>query len=101
MQGLAVNERLVHALTVFSDDEISLIVRRAQPLSTYYPGDDYDYIFEFGGVHWKIKADQPPYKKGGYRCGWPWAQREGKPWQAAIEGLIVQALECKTFAVGL
>lgn len=93
-------EQLKHALSMMSDDDICYAIRNAQPVGTCVPGDDYDYIVGWNGQHWKMVADRP-YTKGGYTCGWPWEQREGKPWQEALEGIVLEAFEARTFAVGL
>ena len=68
--------------------DIGNAIFAAVPVGTSYPGDDYDYLIEVDGVRWKLLADQVKCPPGGWVNTWMWDQREGKPWQAALEKCV-------------
>lgn len=56
------------------------------PLGTNWPGEDYDYVIEVDGIRWKLRLDRTQLTpEGGWPATWMWGQREGKPWQDALE----------------
>ena len=57
----------------------------AVPVGMTWPQGDYDYLIEVDGVRWKLVADEVP---GGRGNTWMWDQRQGKPWQNALEKCV-------------
>lgn len=83
------------------DDFIWLAIKQSQPIGSCYPGDDYDYLFEYNGIHYKVKRDRNKVGSGIYPRTWVWEQRIGEPWQAAIEALVRERWEAEYYAMNL
>ena len=89
-------------LESMTNDEIYYAINRASTGGYPDPNGKFDFLIQIDGIRHELTQDRTKsIPEGGYPSGWVWAERHGKPWQAALEEIVRRDDEASWFMVGM